>query len=543
MLFIVPSTDSKAWPTLGPAVVEFIETNLVHGPGDLLGQPMRLDDEKRALVYRMYEVYPRGHRLAGRRRYKRCAISVRKGSAKTEFGAVVAICELHPDAPVRCVEWDSRGRPVGDGLVDPYIPMVAYTEEQSEGLAYHALKTILEHCDLGADFDIGLERVMRLGGDGRAEALASSPNSTDGARTTFQLFDETHRFTLPRLKRAHQTMLANIPKRKAADAWSLEITTAPAPGEGSVAEATFEYARAVAARNGRAKEAGLFFFHRQASDDRHKLTTKRGLRAAVIEASGPVAAWSDVDTIVAQWDDPGADKAYLRRVWLNQLVKAQERAFNADAFKRLRTDRKLEPGARVTLGFDGARYHDSVGVVATEIETGHQVVLGAWERPATLALEADWEVPAAEVEQTVAGAFESYRVWRMYADPPYWETNVATWAGTYGEKVVLAWPTNRYRKMADAVRGYVNALEAQELSHDGAEVLVRHVGNCHKRTLPGIRDDKGMPMWVIQKERHDSPHKIDLAMCSVLSWEARRDALKAGILEESDYITRGMVVI
>jgi hypothetical protein len=35
-------------------------------------------------------------------------------------------------------------------------------------------------------------------------------------------------------------------------------------------------------------------------------------------------------------------------------------------------------------------------------------------------------------------------------------------------------------------------------------------------------------MWTIQKDRHDSPRKIDLAMAGCLSWEARRDAIKAG---------------
>jgi hypothetical protein len=43
-------------------VCEFIEQNLVFGPGDLRGQPAQLDDEKRAFVYRLYEVYPKGHR-------------------------------------------------------------------------------------------------------------------------------------------------------------------------------------------------------------------------------------------------------------------------------------------------------------------------------------------------------------------------------------------------------------------------------------------------------------------------------------------------
>src|SRR5690348_1759673 len=102
---IVPPLDDDPWPTLGIAVANWIEDNLVFGPGDLRGQPVRLSAERRGLLARMYEVYPVDHPNAGRRRFRRCAISVRKGVGKTEFAALVAAAELHPDAPVRCLRW------------------------------------------------------------------------------------------------------------------------------------------------------------------------------------------------------------------------------------------------------------------------------------------------------------------------------------------------------------------------------------------------------------------------------------------------------
>ena len=255
MTVLMVPKDDTAYPTLGGQVCDFIEDNLVHGPGDLRGQPITLDPEKRALIYRMYEVYPQGHDWAGRRRFKRAALSLRKGSAKTELAALVAICELCQDAPVRCDGWDADGQPVGVGVTDPYIPMVAYTEEQSDELAYGALRVILEYSRIADDFDIGLTRVVRLGGDGKAVSLATAPDARDGARTTFEIFDETHRLILPRQKMAHRTMLANLPKRYIADAWALEVTTAPSPGEGSVAEDTMDYARQVA--NGSIKDSRL----------------------------------------------------------------------------------------------------------------------------------------------------------------------------------------------------------------------------------------------------------------------------------------------
>lgn len=537
---VVPPLDAEPYPSLGGQVAEWMEQYLVFGPGDLRGQPYRLDDEKRALLWRMYEVYPPTHPQAGRRRFRRCALSLRKGSAKTEFAAAVAAAELHPDAPVRCGGFDKRGQPIGHGVTDPYIPLVAYTEEQSEDLAYAALYVMLAEGPLVDDFDIGLTRIMRKAGDGRAVALATSPDARDGARTTFEVCDETHRWTLPRLREAHRTMMANLPKRRLADPWMLEVTTAPAPGESSVAEATMDYARSVLANP--TADPRLFFFHREASE-KHDLATPEGVRAAVLEASGPIAEWSDIDGIVEQFADPTADRTYLERVWLNRLVRSADKAFDAERFKDLAKPGHAVPnGARITLGFDGSRVWDATALIGTEIATGHQFVLGIWQRP--LRVET-WEVPKDEVHAAVARAFAEYDVWRLYADPPYWESDVADWSGQYGEERVISWWTNRQRQLAYAVRAYAGAISRGELSHDGTQLFVEHVGNAVRRPLT-IRDDKGDFLHVVQKERPDSPHKIDAAMAAILSWEARTDAVAAGVLNlggPSVYESRGLLAV
>ncbi|MFA7462033.1 MAG: hypothetical protein WCY59_02665 [Anaerovoracaceae bacterium] len=527
-VLMVPDDGGELWPTLGPQVCQFIEENLVFGPGDLRGQPAFLDDEKRALIYRMYEVYPKDHHLAGRRRFKRVGLMLRKGVAKTELAAWITAVELHPEGPVRCDGFDKKGNPYGAPVRDPYIPLVAYTEEQSDELCYGALRVILEEGPLRDDFDIGLERIMRKRGDGKAVSLSAAPNARDGARTTFSVMDETHWWTLPRLLQAHQTMMANIPKRKLADAWMLEVTTAPEPGGGSVAESTYEYAKAV--HEGRAKDSRLFFFYRYASDQ-HNLETEEGARAAVIEASGPAAAWSDIDSVVELWRDPTTDRNYWERVWCNRLVKSSQKAFDVLQWDKLVKESPIKDGDLIVLGFDGAQFRDAVGLVGTHVETGFQFVLGAWECP--YGKEGNWQVPVEEVDATVKAAFERFDVWRMYADPPYWQSWISKWAGDYPEKVVEWW-TNRTKAMAYALKSFRTSITAGDISHEGNEVLHRHIGNSHKHDLPQ-RDEEGEPLWLIRKERHDSPNKIDLAMAAVLSWEARNDAIAAGALFRSRY--------
>lgn len=536
MSILMVPTDDHPWPTLGPLVCQFIEENLCFGPGDLRGTPAVLDDEKRALIWRIYEVFPHDHTLAGRRRFKRVGLSLAKGLAKTELAAWIAACELHQEAPVRCYGFDKKGNPLGGPVRDPYIPMVAYTEEQSDELAYGCLKAILEEGPLRDDFDIGLERIMRRSGDGKAVSLASAPSARDGARTTFQLADETHWWNSAKLLRAHQTMMNNLPKRRLADAWALEVTTASEPGTGSVAENTMDYARAI--DEGRIKDASLFYFHRQAGDE-HDLTTEEGARAAVIEASGPAAAWRDIDAIVGLWKDPTTDRSYWERVWCNRLVKSSKKAFDTERWKQLAIgESPVKKGDLIVLGFDGAQFHDSTGLVATHIETGYQWPMGLWECP--LGQADKWQVPVNEVDAVVEAAMKEYTVWRMYADPPYWQSWVSKWAGQYGDDKVIEWWTNRRKPMSYALEGYESAMTGGNMSHDGSGALLRHLGNSYRQDLP-MKDENNKPLWLIRKERPDSPHKIDLGMAAVLSWEARTDAIAAGVMNQTSvYEKRGM---
>lgn len=536
MILTVPK-DPTLYPTLGSGVCTFIQTYLVFGPGDLRGEPAVLDEEKQALIYRMYEVYAQGHMLQGRRRFKRAGLSLPKGLGKTELAAWLAACELHPGAPVRCIGWTKQGKPIGGPVTDPYIPFVAYTEEQSDELAYGALRIILEESPLKGDFDIGLERILRKRGDGKAVSLSSSPSARDGARTTFAVMDETHWWTLPRLKQAHQTMLANLAKRKIADPWMLEITTAPEPGAGSVAEATMEYAEAV--DHGRVKDAALFFFHRQAGDA-YDLATAEGARAAVIEASGVAASWRDIEAILALWADPTIDRSYWERVWCNRLVKSASQAFDVERWKTLAQENPVQDGDLITLGFDGAMFHDSTGIVATHVKTGYQWVAGLWERPLHAV---EWRVPAAEVDTVMRGLFARYEVWKLYADPPYWQTWIATWAGVFGEERVIEWYTNRRLHMTRALEGFDTAIREGLVAHSDDAHLTRHLGNARREELVQ-RDEQGKPLWLIRKDRPDSPHKIDLAMAAILSWAARTDAAADGMLEShSVYETRGALVL
>lgn len=547
----VPSLEEEPWPTLGPAVCSAIETNLVFGPGDLEHQKAVLDAEKRALIYRAYEVHPQfvevrldagrtvsknKNPVAGRRRFRVVSICMQKGSAKTEWASWIAAVELDPEGPVRCDGFDAYGRPVGRPLPSPFIPLLAFSVEQVEDLAFGVMCDILEHSPIASRFDIGLERICRAD-NARAKAvpLAGAPNSRDGALTTFQHKDETHRMDSQRHRDSHRTTQANLTKRYMAEPWELHTTTAWVPGGNSVAEQTEKYAKDVA--EGKIDDPRLFYFHRQAGDG-YDLTDRQQLREAVIEAAGPMAEWKDINGICDLWQDPEADKEYLERVYLNKPVATAAKAFDATAWARNKDapfgtgedGRALPPPPRemITLGFDGSIREDSTFIIGTHLKTGFEWPVGAWEKPAGPRGD-DWEVPRAEVESAMVEAFETWDVVLLYADPSKWESEMARWAGRWGKKIV-AWATTLYRKMATALKAYARAIEAGQVKNNGDPAFARHIGNALK-SLMNFVDDDGSPLWLIQKDRPGSPNKIDAAMSGCLSWTAATAAIANGALD------------
>jgi hypothetical protein len=274
---------------------------------------------------------------------------------------------------------------------------------------------------------------------------------------------------------------------------------------------------------GNTRDSRLFFFHRQASDD-HNLEDADGLRAALREASGPAAAWSDLDSILALRQDPKADLAYWERVWLNRPTQAARQAFSSKLWaKRPRLD--YTPEGLQVVGVDGARFRDALAMIATEVESGHQSKVGIWERPRNA--EEDYEHPFDEIDEVMIDFFERSEIWRVYVDPQWIDELVKRWQRRWGEDRIREWHMHRPRPAAALFRNYKAAIVGGDLTHDGDAVFARHIGNARRRNL-GLRDDEGEPLWVIEKERRDSLKLIDAAAAGGLSWEARGDALATG---------------
>ncbi len=167
----------------------------------------------------------------------------------------------------------------------------------------------------------------------------------------------------------------------------------------------------------------------------------------------------------------------------------------------------------------------------SSVITGYQWVVGYWE-PEELP-NGEMRINVQSVDQIVAYAFEKWSVWRMIADPSKWTNHISKWSGEYGEEQIVPWATTLYRKMATALADYRTAIEGRAVSHDGDPRFAAGITNSHKK-MQFFRDDDGELMWIIQKERVDSPLKIDAAMAGCLSWQAREDAIASGAVAEEE---------
>lgn len=171
--------------TLGPQVVEWVERHLVHGPGDVQGQPIKLDDEQVRFVLACYELDDRGRRLI-----RRAVFSRPKGRAKSELAAMLVCAEAL--GPVRFSGWDRDGRPIGGPVRAPYIPCVA-TEEGQAGNVYSAVEFMLREGPISATrgLDVGQTRTFLPDG-GVIRPSTARASSKEGGRESFACFDETH---------------------------------------------------------------------------------------------------------------------------------------------------------------------------------------------------------------------------------------------------------------------------------------------------------------------------------------------------------------
>lgn len=433
------------------------------------------------------------------------------------------------------------GEAMGRPWPTPLIQITAFSEDQTDNI-YAALRPMIDLGPLSELIPKTGEEFIRLPNGGRIDTVTSKAQSRLGARVTYVPQDETGIWlpstSMPRVARTQRRGAAGMGGRVE------ETTNAWDPNENSVAQETSE-----------AAATDIFRFHPQAPRSlnyRDKRERRRIHRYVYLGSR-----WVDLDAIEAEAAellerDPGE----AERFYGNRIVAGADKAFRSDVYDGLKQLVAIPRGRLVTLGFDGSLTKDATGLVVTDVAAGHQSVVDWWRRPPEYTDDDEFQVPIDELNDAVAFAFDTWDVWRFNGDPPHYRDDMNRWAGIYGDDKIVEFWTNVKKQMAYALRDFRTDMRPGVMSHgplvlvEGEEpdaralrayaALLEHIDNSVRRAT-NIRDededgrDTGRWLWLISKDRPKSPNKIDLAMCAVLSWRARGDAIKSGALNRPVY--------
>jgi phage terminase large subunit-like protein len=536
--------------SLGWLAIWWIETFCVHGPGDVQGTEVLLDDEFAGFIVDSYALDEDGRRL-----YDSAFISRAKGRAKSELAGFIVLFEAFGPARFSHISDGTDtytfkgktyqyqvGEPVGTEVITPVIRCLA-TEEGQAGNTYDNVHFNLTEGPLAEGLPrdaAGLTRIFIPGG-GEIIPSTASNSSKDGGKETFVVFDETHLYIQNELKRMYQTVRRNLAKRKIAEPWSLETSTMYMPGEKSVAEESHDLAKAII--EGKTKRQRLLFDHREADAD-IDLTDEDQVRSGLREAYGPFAEVMDIERIINEIYDPRNDPQDSRRYYFNQPTSSRDAWISAPEWNACAAIKEVAKNDEITLGFDGSRKRsrgvaDATALVGCRVSDGHLFEIKVWEQPDGPAGD-DWEVPTEDVDFEVRKAFETYKVVGFFADPAKWESYIAGWESAFGKQLKVKsslnhpiewWMTgNRSYLVVRALEQFQNAIVDKELTHDGSRALTRHILNARRRI--------GRSGLTISKAHPDSKDKIDAAIAATLAFQARLQALSKGEATKSTFIPR-----
>ena len=512
--------DASRWEgrscSLGYDLIDWIERFCCYGPGDLQGSEVTIDAEMARYIVECYRV----DLLTGRKVYDESVLSRPKGRAKTELAGWLVVAEAF--GPARFSHWED-GWPVGKRVTSPLIKCLA-TEESQATASFAVVAYIVG--DWGKDNHpevFGGASGMRqyqsataiyLPHGGEIRACTAGSASKDGGKETFVVADESHLYVLRELKSMYGTVRRNLGKRKIAEPWLMQTTTAYRPGEQSIAEETL-----TAWRKGELSPS-VHVDHREAKGRVDIADHDHTLRQLTY-VYGDAAGWMDLERIYREMCDPRScpDEATAARYFLNRPMTTVDAWIAKDVAERqVRGGDSVAAGESITLGFDGSLNDDTTVLRGCRMSDGFRFRIGAWAKPDGAA-GIGWEVPRSDVLATVREAFGRYDVVRAYFDPHEWRSDIDSLAEQFGDRVI-SWETRRDVQMAAALDRLHADLSNGVTWHDDDPLALEHYGNAYVRRKGGHR--------LVRKEYPGSPRKIDTVIGDALAYEARADAVAAG---------------
>jgi len=473
----VPSSKRSAkrkpdLPTYGPLAVAWMEANLVHGEGDLFGQPFQCTDDQRRFLDNLLRYDPKSGRLIVRR----ALLGRAKGWGKTEFVAAVVLFFLAgPLAPTA-----------------PNIPIAAASFEQAD-LLFGTARVMATEGPLKPFLEAYDTEILIRDAPGRAYRVAAAAGTNDGGRPTLFAADELHEWQGNKA-RVFLVISNSIAKRR--DGMVLCISTAGSQ-DSELLRKMYDYGQQVA--SGEIDDPAFLFdwCEADASIDPNDGPAARAEMAR--QANPHVDLFGTLEFIERRWHETPEHE--WRRYFANQWwLPPLDSWLPSGAWGACEVDSvNLSPSLPVFVGVDMALKHDSVAVVCAQPRADDTiaVVSKIW-------FPAGDTIDVAAVENHLRDLHRTHDVREIAYDPAYFERSAQALADDGLRMVEFPQSANR---MVPACQTAYELICTGRIVHDGSPTFTDQVLSASPR-----QTDTG---WRLSKGK--SKRKIDAAVAMVMA--------------------------
>ena len=454
--------------TKGSRVVKFIEKFCVHGEGDFFGEPFKLDDWQKALIYELYELDKNK-----RRKYRESMIGLPKGNGKSALIAALGLYEL-----------------LGAGVTSPLVAVAAASYEQAN-LVFGTMKTMCNESPLLRDMVETYENEIQVkNAPGRAFRVAAKAGTADGGRNSCFIADEIHEWNNINLERVYYVLSNNTAKRQ--DGLVIGITTA---GYDLDSLAGRLYQRGLLKESGKSDDPEFYF---------------KWIGAKDTDDPSDKELWAKVNPAVQNdwWPIENLNRRYkslpiheFQRYHLNQWTRTEEESWiTSEQWIACQDEElELEKGFDTFVGIDMALRHDSVGIVYGQkdenevINVKSQIWLPNDEK------YMDYQ----EIEAFVVELMKKYNVKEVAYDPAFFERSAQV---LLDRGVPMVNFPQTHSRMIPACGNAYDLIANTKIRHDGNPTFTDQVLSAAQRTT-----DMG---WRLSKGR--SKRKIDSCIAMVM---------------------------
>lgn len=486
----------------GPHVAEFAEHFCRHTKGRWAGEPLVFEDWQRAFLDEAFKLDADGKRV-----YSRVLFGLPRKCGKSTLAAAIALYMA-----------------AADGEPGAEVVIAAGSREQAAIVFDQARAFVETNPDFEDLFDA--QRFVIYGPDNATiKRIAADGKMQHGLNISAAIVDELHSFQSPRQEELWNALTTGSGARE--QPLIFAITTAgydknTVLGRLFDAGVRLEHVERTPGLTIARDEASGFLMWWYGLDSEEQAEDEEAWRLA-----NP-ASWITPKVLRAQADSPTVDELAFRRLHLNMWTKTRDAWLPAGLWESLRSAEEIPDGADVIVAADVALVNDSTAIaVAHKLDDGRIAVKAkvwaAREDAVAHVILPGGRVDLEVIEDHIRALAQRYNVREVVYDPRFFERSAQTLSD---EGLMVAPVDQSSRRMLEAYAAFYQACREERVTHDGDEVLARHV-----ESVQGVMTDRG---WKISRQRLQ---RIDAAVAVAMAmWRAELD-LSADYVLSWDEVT------